>query len=183
MVGLGNPGKKYKNNRHNVGWLVFDALKQEISKSEFLISKQIPNPNFKFQKKLLSEVLKIGNIQLAKPQTMMNSSGSAVKKLVAHYKINMSDLWVIHDDLDIKLGDYKIQKGKGPREHNGLISIYKALGAKDFWHVRVGVDNRELDNRMDGERYVLQNFTSEEFEILKKTINKVIEELLERLSN
>jgi len=182
IVGLGNPGEKYRNNRHNVGWLVLDVLKQEISKSEFLISKQIPNPNFQFQKKFQSEVIKVNNLILAKPLTMMNSSGVAVKKLVNQYKVKISDLYVIHDDLDIQLGDYKIQKSKGPKEHKGLMSIDEALGTSDYWHIRVGVDNRPLDNRTPGEEYVLQDFTNEEKGILDTTSQKLLIDLIALIS-
>ena len=178
IIGIGNPGEKYKGNRHNVGWLVLDELKQEISKSEFLISNQTLNPNFQFQKKFQSEIVKLGNLILAKPQTMMNSSGKAVRKLVDHYKIKMPNLWVIHDDLDLRLGNYKIQKGKGPREHKGLLSIYEALRTKDFWHVRVGVDNRDKDSRTAGEAYVLQDFLPEEQKIVNEVIKKIVDGLI-----
>ena len=109
----------------------------------------------------------------------MNKSGDAagyVKK--KHPKLNMNDLFIIHDDLDIKLGEYKIQKGKGPKEHKGLNSVYEKLGSKDFWHVRVGVENRDKENRIPGEKYVLQNFEKAEMDIIKKTIQKVAYKLI-----
>src|SRR4030042_2590907 len=111
VVGLGNPGEKYKNTRHNVGFSVLDKLQTEISKSEFLNSKQIPNSNFQLNSKFQSLVTIYQSLILAKPQTFMNSSGIAVAKLATFYKIQANNIWVIHDDLDIKLGEYKIQKG------------------------------------------------------------------------
>lgn len=173
IVGLGNPGEKYKNNRHNVGFMVVDRLvtsnKAEVTRGSDL-------------KLVTCYLLPSTRIILARPTTYMNESGKAVKKLVAHYKIKTPDLWVIHDDLDIKLGDYKIQKGRGPRDHKGLLSIYDSLGTKDFWHVRVGVDNREkMENHISGEAYVLQDFTKDELEMLEKTINNVVSELLRKL--
>jgi len=186
IIGIGNPGEKYKDNRHNVGFMVLDTLVSQISNFQarsaklrlFPISNEVRNLKFQSQKKFQSQFLKAGDLLLAKPQTMMNSSGKALKKLVAHYKIKTPNLWVIHDDLDLPLGSYKIQKGKGPREHKGLLSIYEALGTKDFWHVRVGVDNRDPDNRIGGEAYVLQDFLPEEQEIVKKVINKICDELI-----
>jgi len=88
-----------------------------------------------------------------------------------------TDLYIVHDDLDIKLGEYKIQKGKGPKVHKGINSIEKALGTDDFWRVRVGVDNRDSNNRTPGEQYVLQDFTSEEKEILDKVLDETCKKL------
>jgi len=107
----------------------------------------------------------------------MNESGSFVKSLYTKYNIQNTDLYIIHDDLDIRLGEYKIQFGRGPKDHNGLISVDEALGTDQYWHVRIGVDNRPLDNRPMGEEYVLQNFTDEEIEILTPVIKKVCKEL------
>lgn len=131
------------------------------------------------------------NYILAKPQTFMNESGQTVSKIVNQYKIISSDIWVIHDDLDLHLGQYKIQKRKGPKVHNGLLSIYEKLGTRDFWHVRVGVDNREkienrkwkMENYMNGKDYVLMNFNANELKVIKLTIDKVVENLIERITN
>src|SRR5690242_20077436 len=103
FVGLGNPGKKYEKTRHNVGWMVLDALVEKISKFQEPSSKQIQNPKFKFEKKFNAEVLKIEDTFFAKPQTFMNDSGIAVNALSTFYKIHPIDIYVIHDDLDIKL--------------------------------------------------------------------------------
>jgi PTH1 family peptidyl-tRNA hydrolase len=108
----------------------------------------------------------------------MNESGIFVKKLVEQYKLDLSDLWVIHDDLDIPLGSYKIQKGKGPKIHKGLMSIDKELGTDEYWHVRIGVDNRPLESRIPGEEYVLEDFRPEEIEIIQNVIEKMAGELI-----
>src|SRR3989344_1048929 len=111
VVGLGNPGSKYAHTRHNVGYLVADKL----SASDFLI--------------LL-------------PDKFMNRSGVVLKAfLKKHPKIELKDVYVVHDDLDIELGKYKLTFGKGPKVHNGLKSIYEQLGTKDFWHLRIGIDS------------------------------------------
>ena len=150
VVGLGNPGKKYRNNRHNVGHMVADKF----------LEKGFPK-----------------NMVVKKTSVFMNESGKNVKELVDHYKIETPDLWVIHDDLDIALGDYKIQKGKGPKEHKGILSIEEKLGRNDFWRVRVGVENRASEERTPGEQYVLQDFEEDELGILNPVIDKIIKEL------
>ena len=105
----------------------------------------------------------------------MNRSGEAVKKLVNKYKVQSTNLYVIHDDLDIPLGKYKIQKGRGPKEHRGILSIEQSLGKKDFWRVRIGVENRSSD--MAGDEYVLDNFTAEERAIIDGVIQDVVKDL------
>lgn len=153
IVGLGNPGKKYKNTRHNVGHMVIERLHCESL---------------------------TGGLVAKKSNVFMNKSGDFVSKLVRQYRTNLPDLWIIHDDLDITLGEYKIQKGKGPKDHNGLLDIYEKLGTKDFWHVRVGVENRK-GRGISGEKYVLQNFSEEELEVVKEVLEKTVEDLKKRL--
>ena len=175
IVGLGNPGEKHKGSRHNVGFLVLDVIASRVGSGKWMVDRKNHNTLYTKHQSLV----------LAKPQTFMNNSGQAVWKLVTHYKVKMPNLWVIHDDLDIKLGDYKIQKGKGPKEHKGLLSIYKSLGINDFWHVRIGIDNREerskkyeVGERISGEDYVLGDFTKKELAIVNKVIEKIIDELV-----
>lgn len=181
IVGLGNPGTKYGKNRHNVGFMVVDRL-QTIDYSD---------TPWEEDKKFNSSLITITSpypLIFAKPQTFMNASGEAVGKIVNWYKIEPNDIYVIHDDLDIPLGQYKIQKGKGPRLHYGIQSIEKALGTEDFWRVRIGVDNRKVPEvskvpkvskvwRTPGEQYVLQDFTEEEQETVNEVINRVITEM------
>lgn len=152
IVGLGNVGEKYARTRHNVGFMVIEKLA----------------PLVKDKKEII----------LFKPDTMMNASGAAVNKLVEGKKIKLSDLFIIHDDLDIRLGEYKIQRAKGPKVHKGVNSIESALGTSDFWRVRVGVDSRDPDNRTPGEEYVLQDFSDEEME----TLGGVLDDLCKKLA-
>jgi peptidyl-tRNA hydrolase, PTH1 family len=150
IVGLGNPGIKYVNNRHNVGHVVIDALQSLKTKDKTL-----------------------------KSDKYMNDSGLFVRKLKDKYpKMQTSDLYIIHDDLDIPLGSFKIQYGKGPKVHNGLTDIYEKIGTSDFWHVRVGVDNRKTDNRVAGKEYVLDDFTDEEKLILSGVIKQICNQLV-----
>ena len=176
LIGLGNPGAKYENNRHNIGFMVVDHLAQ-IQNSKF----KIQNYSSKF--KIEQTKIQIGDEKalLAKPQSYMNLSGEAVAKIISYWKFDIGDLIVIHDDLDIPLGDFKIQKGVGPKNHNGILSVERALGTSDFWRVRIGIDNRangEAGLRMvPGERYVLQDFTSEERVIVNSLFPKICNRL------
>jgi len=170
IVGLGNPGEKYKNTRHNVGFLVVDKLFEGI---EWKVSKSTGA--------LISWVeFNEEKVELVKPQKFMNKSGLTVKGIKkSHPKLKNENIYVIHDDLDIMLGEYKIDLGKGPKVHNGLASIYEQLGAKDFWHIRIGMDNRiKIGFKGTGEEYVLGNWLREE----KKVINRVIKEIKEELN-
>lgn len=151
IVGLGNPGSKYVNNRHNVGFMVVEelALRQTQGK----------------------------NVKLIKPQTFMNKSGVEVKKWVRKMGVKPENLYVIHDDLDIKLGEYKISQ-KGPKVHNGIKSVDEQVGFNNYWHVRVGIDNRiETGYQGTGEDYVLENFRGEEKEVIKRVIGEILGQL------
>lgn len=108
----------------------------------------------------------------------MNDSGSFVLDKTKTYHLNPNNLFVIFDDLDIKLGEYKIQFGKGPKDHNGLNDIYDKLGTDQFWHVRVGIENRDEENKIPGEKYVLQDFSDEESLVIDKVINEVCKKLV-----
>jgi len=156
IIGLGNPGSVYSETRHNVGYVAVDEL-QKIGLPEGAIIK--------------------------KSGMYMNLSGDFVGLQVSKYKVKNADIYIIHDDLDIPLGEYKIQFGKGPKDHNGLKSIDDALGTNKYWHVRVGVDNRPGDNRPMGEEYVLQNFPDEEKTVITKAIKEACKKLVILLKN
>lgn len=112
----------------------------------------------------------------------MNKSGEAIKKALDFYKLTPSDLILVHDDLDIRLGDFKIEVGRGPKQHNGVISVEEELGTKDFLRVRVGVDNRDqrTEIREPGDKYVLADFSNDEKKVLDGVIEKILEELKTR---
>jgi len=159
IIGLGNPGEKYKNNRHNVGHMIIDYIVDQVQSSKV----KIQNYNSKFK--------------TYKTDCFMNESGKFVKKVIENYKLKIENLIVVHDDLDIPLGKFKIQKSTGPLLHNGIESVENALGRKDFWRIRVGVDNRLQTGQMDGETYVLTDFRPQEKEI----INQVFQIIFDRL--
>lgn len=167
IVGLGNPGEKYSKNRHNVGFMVVDKIAQ---------TKEM---TFEMSKKFNAEICQTKQFLLVKPQTFMNDSGQAIAKIANFYKLKYEDVYVIHDDLDIQLGIYKILFGRGPRVHNGLISVKQETGTDQFYNVRIGVDNREVKgNRgIPGVVYSLQDFRAEEREIIDEVIGKIVEEL------
>jgi len=156
IIGLGNPEIKYFKNRHNTGYIFAnELLKRSIPKS----------------------------IVVKKTNIFMNDSGSIVKNLFDKYKVSLNDLYIVHDDLDIPLGEFKIQKGVGPMLHNGISSVNERLKSKDYWRVRIGIDAREKDDRMSGEKYVLEDFEENEEEILLEVIDKAINKLLFQIKN
>lgn len=166
IVGLGNPGEKYRMTRHNVGFMVLDHLAQ--GRGEWARND-----------KFLGQVIVSKDFILLKPSTFMNESGLSVSAICRFYKIGLNDLYVVHDDLDIPLGKYKIQHGKGPQVHNGLLSVEQLLGSDQFWNVRVGVENREVKGNkgIPGVVYSLQDFKEEESEIIDQVVQKVSKDL------
>lgn len=166
VVGLGNPGEKYANNRHNAGFVVADALAEKYEVATW-------------ESKFGALIAKADGLLLVKPQMFMNKSGEVVSEIVNFYKVSTADLWVIHDDLDLTLGEYKIQAGIGPKVHNGVNSIEALLSKTDFWRVRVGIDNRPVgEARTPGEDYVLSDFTEEEKRVTDEVIGNVVKNLI-----
>ena len=181
IVGLGNPGEKYTNNRHNVGFMVVDRLVEELRVTGYGL-QQGWKGSTKGKLQYIWFEIKGEKLELIKPQIYMNKSGISIAYVYkSHPELKHDDIYIVHDDLDLRLRSYKIQKGKGPKKHKGLLSIYNELGSSDFWHVRVGVDNREQEDRIPGEQYVLQNFTKEELEILTPVIDRIMKELVTNL--
>jgi len=145
IVGLGNPGKKFEKTRHNIGARVIDEL----------------------------ERLNLKGVILAKPTTFMNDSGKAVKKLVTRYKLHVTSLYVVHDDLDFPLGKIKISAGKGSARHKGVQSIIDELGTKNFVRFRIGINPKPYTLYPKTlNKFVLGEFTKEEEKIVKKAIKK-----------
>ena len=179
ITGLGNPGEKYKNTRHNAGFICIDSLYERLdSLNEFYMTEwkqdKFSNSEISFLK-LGSEVKAI----LQKPQTYMNNSGSAVLKLIKIHKVLdlKNNFMLIHDDLDIELGKSKIQVGKGPHGHNGVNDIINRLKTDEFTSIRIGIESR-IDDEINGEDFVLMNFTEEERKILDNVIEKTIESII-----
>ncbi|KKU02834.1 MAG: Peptidyl-tRNA hydrolase [Candidatus Amesbacteria bacterium GW2011_GWA2_47_70] len=162
IIGLGNPGAEYAGTRHNAGVMLVEVLS---AKCQGLSS-------YGWRKHYDALIYKTGDLVLVKTKDVfMNESGKLLQGLGEG-----RNLYVAHDDLDLKLGEFKIQFGKGPKEHNGVESVERALGTKDFWRIRIGIDNRTTP--VDGETYVLQKFTEKEKEILNKVLSEIAGELI-----
>ncbi len=173
ITGLGNPGEKYESNRHNVGILFAKWLNDKISNE----SQEEEKPWKKDSTNSFFSVKHEGFV-LAYPNNFMNLSGIAVGKLVKQYGASLPNgLFVAHDDLDISLGKFKIEIGRGPKLHNGLSSIEDHLHTKEFVRIRIGVDARDPENRLPGETYVLQDFADSELEILKGVFAEIFPKL------
>jgi PTH1 family peptidyl-tRNA hydrolase len=167
-VCLGNIGKEYENTRHNAGFLFGEAYIQYLKNIN-------SNPQTKEHKDYTLISFKENNTLFLFPKTLMNLSGRALVEFLAYTNI-ITHIIIVHDDLDLLLGEYKINRLKGPKNHNGLISIEEALQTKDFTRIRIGIENRN-ELKISGLDYVLYKFTPEELIIIDKTINKIISEI------
>jgi PTH1 family peptidyl-tRNA hydrolase len=190
IVGLGNPGQKYKNTRHNVGYLAVEriAADKELSAvdvdNKFIQSK-------KFSADVCQTQAKGEKIVLAKPTTFMNSSGEAVSKMMQYFKLDISDLIVISDDVDIPLGQLRIRLEGSSGGHNGLQNIIDILGSDQFIRVRIGISGenkniKEIDkeeNFIDTKDYVLSQFSDRELPKLKKVIDLAALEVLNNIGS
>jgi PTH1 family peptidyl-tRNA hydrolase len=172
LIGLGNPGEKYQNNRHNVGHMFIDYLFNELT--------SLRVDELREKNKLIAKVFSSNNLILAKTFTYMNNSGKAIKIILNTLHVSRDTLYIIHDDLDIPLGKFKIQFAQGPKLHNGIKSIEETLKSKDFWRIRIGVDNRKKENWIDGETYVLQDFLPEEKKFLTQQVFPKIFQLIKK---
>lgn len=168
IIGLGNPEEKYKNNRHNTGFIILDELKKDWNFSDFEFSK-------KFDSEISEGTREEEKIILAKPQTFMNNSGEAVQKIMSFYKLAPEDILVVHDDLDIDFGQFKISTDSGPAGHNGVQDIIEKIGTKNFKRFRVGIEGakKRKTRIIPGDVFVLQDFSSEELETIKKLATEI----------
>jgi peptidyl-tRNA hydrolase, PTH1 family len=167
IIGLGNPGEKYKATRHNVGFMAVDAF------------AKINNfPEFKLQKKsdaLVSEsIIGTETVILAKPQTFMNESGKAVKELMSGTNAKMENLVIIHDDIDLPVGKIKIIKERGSAGHKGVESIIQNIGNDGLIRFRIGIAGQK---DTEAKKVVLKNFSKEEQKTIDETIQKITEAL------
>lgn len=169
IIGLGNIGEIYAKNRHNVG---FQFIKFGVGSLKIERKK-----SYKFS--IIYECkLKGRQILIVKPTALMNLSGLSAKEVMHLYSLNLKDLLIVHDDLDIELGKYKLQKRKGPAGHNGVIDIENKLKNKDFLRLRIGIENRK-DMLVPGEEYVLSDFLEKEIVIINDVFKKAWQEVLE----
>ena len=165
VVGLGNPGKKYVGNRHNVGFMVAEKLLSEQS---------LPDPRDKFSGAFSKGAAFGGDVAVLMPRTFMNLSGDSVQPACAFLKIEPKDVVVVHDELDLPFGEVRLKLGGGHAGHNGLRSIIQRLGTPDFVRVRVGVGRPPAGFAGDVADFVLSDFTASERAELPKLIEKAL---------
>jgi len=173
IVGLGNPGAKYADVRHNLGFeVITDYVKHTFS-----------NGNWEMNEKLKSEIFKYGDLIFAKPQTFMNNSGMAVKLMSSAFSLQPADIIIIHDELDLPLGKIKVRLGGAAAGHHGVESIIKELGTDQFIRVRLGIGNTKTQSsehkkaHVSAERFVLEPFIHSEKGAVKHMIKQSIKAL------
>jgi len=190
IVGLGNPSEKYINTRHNLGFMIIEHFLKDFQNAK--------NTVWENSSKFKSEISQIewqprhGSLEkviLAKPQTYMNNSGMAVQLIISFYKLLTTDIWVIHDDIDLQLGSMKIRFGGASAGHHGVESIMEHLNTDKFWRFRMGtgvqnkkskIKNQKLKNVED---YVLGNFAGQEKGKLKNLIKRGVKAIETGLEN
>ncbi|MDR3583075.1 MAG: aminoacyl-tRNA hydrolase [Candidatus Pacebacteria bacterium] len=178
IIGLGNPGNEYRITRHNVGFFVLDKTKDAWN-----------FPDFNFEKKFNAEIsagnahMRSGDdkIFLVKPQTFMNLSGDAVRAVLDFYKLRPDDIFVIHDDLDIELGKFKLATDSRSAGHNGVQNIIDRLGTQKFKRLRIGISQTPEEKAAcplaTQHDFVLGKFSESELETLEKVAAEILEEL------
>ena len=171
IVGLGNPGRSYANNRHNIGFICLRYFAR--------------TQGIKFDKK--KGLARIGTgavagnrVVLARPQTYMNNSGQSVSRLVRNFKVSLKDLLVIHDDLDLPPAKIRLSSGSGSGGHKGISSIIAEMGTREFTRIRVGIGRPAKPNPSEDDiiAYVLSDFTPEEKQAINQIIPMVTEAIL-----
>ncbi len=165
LIGLGNPGKQYETTRHNVGFLFLNQLAEELGLT------------WSEHKKTKSLITKSTNLTLLKPQTFMNLSGESVVAALNFFKVETSELVVIHDDIDVDLGKIKTTNSSRAAGNNGVQSIIDRLGTQDFFRIRIGIRTSERAER-PAEKFVLEKFKQDELEIIKNLYTQVKKEAL-----
>jgi PTH1 family peptidyl-tRNA hydrolase len=163
LVGLGNPGLKYKNTRHNVGFDTIDLLAK---------NNNIKVSRLKFKAYNGEGRIKGHKVILAKPQTFMNLSGESVRELAAWYKMDINNIILIYDDVDIPLGKIKIRPGGSSGTHNGMKSVIYHLQREDFPRIRIGIG--DVPEGWDIADYVLSKFSKEEREVIDDSIARAV---------
>jgi PTH1 family peptidyl-tRNA hydrolase len=167
IVGLGNPGRDYRENRHNTGFMVVDRLAVKLeARFTRLQSKALIAPAAYQDRKII----------LAKPQTFMNLSGQAVQGLVHFYRLPLTNLLVVHDDLDLPTGTIRIRPDGGPGGQKGMASVIERLGTDEFPRLRLGIGRPP--GQMEAPDYVLQDFTQAELALMSDTLGSAVEAAL-----
>ncbi len=177
VVGLGNPGLKFRKTRHNIGFRILDAFQKENNFPKFKLNK-------KFHAEISEGMIDSQKMILAKPQTFMNNSGTSVRSLTTHYSLPTTQLITVHDDFDLPLGEIKVSQNTTSAGHHGVQSIIDNLKTQNFTRIRVGIrsDNGALGSaNLKAEDFVLKKFTKDEekqiLEIVKK-VSQILENII-----
>jgi PTH1 family peptidyl-tRNA hydrolase len=167
LVGLGNPGREYRDSRHNLGFMLMDRLAVKLD-ARFT----------RLQSKALIAVTAFNEqkVILAKPQTFMNLSGQSVQGLVHFYKIPLNRLLIAHDDFDLSPGAIRIRPDGGSAGQKGMESILERFGTDEFPRLRMGIGRPP--GRMAGPDYVLQDFSDAEMPVISETLERAVEAVL-----
>ncbi len=166
VVGLGNPGREHERQRHNLGFMVLDALRQAAA---------LPEPRAKFNGQWTQGELGGKRVSLLAPQTYMNLSGDSVQPAVAFLKVAPADVLVVHDELDLPWGDVRLKSGGGHAGHNGLRSIIDRLGSPDFLRVRVGIGKPPATFQGAVADWVLSGFDPVERAELAQVVDRAVD--------
>ena len=164
VVGLGNPGAKYEQTKHNIGFMCLDYYANKHGLT------------FKFNRKFNAEIAKQGDLLLVKPQTFMNLSGDSVKSVLSYFDVELEDMLVIYDDLDLPLARLRLREQGGPGGHNGIKSIIERLGTDSFKRLRIGIDANPM---MEAKDYVLSKFTKDELNQVVNAANSTKDIILQ----
>ncbi len=166
VVGLGNPGPKHKNQRHNIGFMAAD---------EIIRRHNLSAPRAKFQGDVSEGDIAGEKVIVLKPTTFMNESGRAVGEAVRFYKLSAEDVIVIYDEIDLAAGKIRVKQGGGHAGHNGLRSIDAHLGDKNYWRVRLGIGHPGDKARVSG--HVLGDFSKADRDWVERELTAVADEL------
>lgn len=172
LIGLGNPGREFRDSRHNVGFMLVDRIAIRLGARGMKVqSKAIVTNAMHEDRKLI----------LAKPQTYMNLSGQSVQGLIHFYKLPLTNVLIAYDDLDIPFGTIRIRPGGGPGGQRGMASTIEHVGTNDFPRLRIGIGRPP--GRMDPAAYILQDFTRGEMKILSEILDRAADAALEFVLN
>jgi PTH1 family peptidyl-tRNA hydrolase len=172
LIGLGNPGREYRDSRHNAGFMLIDRLAVRLNAQGMKVQSRAIVTSVQYEDRKLI---------LAKPQTYMNLSGQSAQGLLNFYKVPMENMLIAHDDLDIPFGTIRIRPKGGPGGQGGMASTIQQLGTKDFPRLRIGIGRPP--GRMDPAAYVLQDFNREEMKSLSEIIDRAADAALEFVKN
>jgi PTH1 family peptidyl-tRNA hydrolase len=172
LIGLGNPGREYADTRHNFGFMLIDRLAVRLNARGMKVQSKAIIMNTSYEERKLI---------LAKPQTYMNLSGQSVQGLIHFYKIPLTNVIILSDDLDLPFGTIRIRASGGPGGQRGLSSILERLGTKEVPRLRLGIGRPP--GRMDPSNYVLQNFSKSDMQAISEILDRAAEAVLAFVSH